>query len=118
MRSRCKECGGGSLCLHGRQRSQCAVCGGGARASHAARGRIAVRGRICVPHARIASQCCRRPAPPLQPFSIAGRAAASLHCSRPICRAAAGVNTEGTHRLSGAGCRRVRPAAPAAQAPS
>ena len=33
-RSRCKECGGGSICEHGRQRSKCKECGGGGICEH------------------------------------------------------------------------------------
>ena len=33
-RSRCKECGGGSICEHGRQRSQCKECGGSQICEH------------------------------------------------------------------------------------
>ena len=33
-RSRCKECGGGSICEHGRQRSRCKECGGASICEH------------------------------------------------------------------------------------
>ena len=34
MRSQCKECGGGSICEHGRQRSRCKDCGGSGLCEH------------------------------------------------------------------------------------
>ena len=34
QRSRCKECGGGSICEHGRIRSQCKECGGASICEH------------------------------------------------------------------------------------
>ena len=37
QRSRCKECGGGSICEHGRQRSRCKECGGGSFCEHGRR---------------------------------------------------------------------------------
>jgi hypothetical protein len=33
-RSRCKDCGGGSICEHGRRRSRCKDCGGGSICEH------------------------------------------------------------------------------------
>ena len=33
-RSRCKECGGGSICEHGRERTKCKECGGGSICEH------------------------------------------------------------------------------------
>ena len=33
-RSRCKDCGGGSICEHGRVRSICKDCGGGGGSGH------------------------------------------------------------------------------------
>ena len=30
----CKECGGGAICEHGRQRSKCKECGGGSICEH------------------------------------------------------------------------------------
>ena len=32
--SRCKDCGGGGLCEHGRQRSKCKACGGSSFCEH------------------------------------------------------------------------------------
>ena len=40
----CKECGGGSICQHGRIRSQCKECGGGSICQH---GRIRSRCKDC-----------------------------------------------------------------------
>ena len=37
IRSRCKECGGGSICQHARRRSECKECGGGGICQHARR---------------------------------------------------------------------------------
>ena len=34
QRSKCKECGGGSICEHGRRRYQCKECGGSAICEH------------------------------------------------------------------------------------
>jgi hypothetical protein len=44
VRSECKECGGGSICDHGRQRSQCKECGGGSICEH---GRVRSKCRGC-----------------------------------------------------------------------
>ena len=40
----CKECGGGAICEHGRQRSQCKECGGGSICEH---GRIRYSCKEC-----------------------------------------------------------------------
>ena len=59
QRSKCKECGGGSICEHGKQRSQCKECGGGSVCEH---GRIRSQckecggGSICY-HGKIRSIC-------------------------------------------------------------
>ena len=59
MKSACKECGGGSVCEHGRMKSACKECGGGQICEH---GRIKTRckdcggGSICE-HGRIKSRC-------------------------------------------------------------
>ena len=37
QRSKCKECGGGSICEHGRLRSKCKDCGGGSICEHGRR---------------------------------------------------------------------------------
>ena len=34
LRSKCKDCGGGSICQHQRQRSKCKDCGGGSICQH------------------------------------------------------------------------------------
>jgi len=44
VRSNCKDCGGGSICEHGRQRSQCKDCGGGSICEH---GRVRSRCKDC-----------------------------------------------------------------------
>ena len=59
VRSKCKECGGGSVCVHGRQRSICKECGGSQICVH---GRRRTRckecggGSLCV-HGRQRSRC-------------------------------------------------------------
>ena len=45
-KSRCKECGGGSICEHGRIKSQCKDCGGSSFCEH---GRIKYRCKECRP---------------------------------------------------------------------
>ena len=37
VRSQCKECGGSQICEHGRERSQCKACGGGSICEHSRR---------------------------------------------------------------------------------
>ena len=37
VRSTCKECGGASICEHGRQRSECKECGGSQICEHGRR---------------------------------------------------------------------------------
>ena len=32
--AKCKECGGASICVHGRERCRCKECGGGAICEH------------------------------------------------------------------------------------
>ena len=44
VRSECKECGGGSICEHGRVRSRCKECGGGSICEH---GRERTRCKEC-----------------------------------------------------------------------
>ena len=44
QRSRCKDCGGSSICEHGRQRSQCKDCGGSGICEH---GRERRRCKVC-----------------------------------------------------------------------
>ena len=44
VRSKCKECGGGSICEHGRERHRCKECGGGSICEH---GRIRSRCKDC-----------------------------------------------------------------------
>ena len=58
-RSKCKECGGGSICPHGRQKPQCKECGGSNICAH---GRIKQQCKACggsaiCPHGRIKSTC-------------------------------------------------------------
>ena len=59
IRSQCKECGGGSICEHQRQRSQCKECGGSEICEHQ-RQRSSCKecggGLICK-HQRIRSKC-------------------------------------------------------------
>ena len=59
QRSRCKECGGGSICEHGRIRSKCKECGGASICEH---GRQRSRCKECggvgiCEHGRRRSQC-------------------------------------------------------------
>ena len=56
VRSRCKECGGGSICQHQRERSKCKECGGAS---------------IC-PHQRRRSTCkeCREEADKSMPAGL------------------------------------------------
>ena len=44
-RTRCKECGGASICEHGRQRYQCKECGGSGICEH---GRERRRCKECI----------------------------------------------------------------------
>ena len=59
QKSKCKECGGGSICEHEREKSKCKECGGGSICEH---GRIKLickecgGGSICE-HGRVKSQC-------------------------------------------------------------
>jgi hypothetical protein len=52
---RCKECGGGSICEHGRRRSRCKECGGSQICEHG-RERTA-RSAVGDQHGRVRSKC-------------------------------------------------------------
>ena len=59
QRSRCKECGGGSICEHGRIRSQCKECGGASICEHGRQRNICKEcggSQICE-HGRRRTQC-------------------------------------------------------------
>jgi hypothetical protein len=58
-RSQCKDCGGGSICEHGRIRSQCKECGGGSICEHGRRRNTCkeCRGSQICEHGRQRSRC-------------------------------------------------------------
>ena len=57
VRARCKECGGGSICEHGRVRSVCKECGGGSICEH---GRKRNYCMLCDPNGAIAASLRNR----------------------------------------------------------
>ena len=65
QKTRCKECGGGSICEHNKRRSVCVVCGGGELCIHKKQKAqcIACKGSQICEHKKIRSQCkdCKGP---------------------------------------------------------
>ena len=59
QRSRCKECGGGSICEHDRVRSVCKECGGGSICEH---GRVRSQCKECKGGASICAHSMRKSA--------------------------------------------------------
>jgi len=63
QRSQCKECGGASICTHGRRRVVCKECGGSSLCEHRrvkSRCKLCGGGSICE-HGRRKSKCKRCP---------------------------------------------------------